>query len=88
MCYFLNRICFKLGLIVLVFVVAAYSSCVEECPTNEEGALLPNTCDCTSFYQCVGGQPILHHCPEGLEWNVAAKLCDWPEIANCKETEN
>jgi|SRR5579859_5081127 len=45
-----------------------------------------NPADCGSFYQCVWGVPHLIQCPEGLHFNAAINVCDWPRDANCQVT--
>jgi len=45
--------------------------------------LLPHPKDCSRFFSCSNGVPIEMHCPAGLEFNDALKVCDWPENANC-----
>jgi len=57
------------------------SSPIGDC--KEEGELLPNPSDCSSFFQCVEGSKVELHCPPGLEFNAEAKVCDYPSAANC-----
>ncbi|XP_074100395.1 peritrophin-1-like [Cotesia typhae] len=53
-------------------------------PDNEDEAiLLPNPVNCESYYVCVGLDPILMPCPDGLHFNPKLKVCDWPDVANC-----
>jgi len=57
------------------------SSPIGDC--KEEGELLPNPNDCSTFFQCVGGSKVELECPPGLEFNAEAKVCDNPSTANC-----
>lgn len=54
------------------------------CPDDIEDMYQPNPADCGSYYQCIYGQPHLIPCPDGLHWNSAINVCDWPKDANCQ----
>lgn len=58
---------------------------VPRCPTDEE--LLPNPADCGTYYICLNGEAILMHCPPSLHWSIEWSRCEYPNVANCKETE-
>ena len=45
--------------------------------------LLPNPADCSTFYSCSNGVPILMHCPGGLHFNAELDVCDWPRNVRC-----
>ncbi len=45
--------------------------------------LLPNPLDCSTFYSCSGGVPILMFCPPGLLFNDKLDVCDWPQNVDC-----
>ena len=47
--------------------------------------LLPNPEDCSSFFSCSNGVPILMHCPDGLHFNDKLDVCDWPQDAGCED---
>jgi peptidoglycan hydrolase-like protein with peptidoglycan-binding domain len=55
------------------------------CPADNSGDVvhLPHEYDCTLFYKCDWGVPILQDCPEGLHFNRILSLCDRPEDAGC-----
>ncbi|KAK9686833.1 Chitin binding Peritrophin-A domain [Popillia japonica] len=57
---------------------------VGECPENETGFLLPHASDCSKFYICIGGEPIVQSCPAGLLFNPQLMVCDWPQYVQCK----
>lgn len=40
--------------------------------------------DCTKFFKCYNGVPIEQNCSAGLHWHTRADMCDWPELADCK----
>nr|ABP97092.1 antibacterial peptide Cp6 [Copris tripartitus] len=58
---------------------------VPTCPSvNEDMAtLLPHESDCTKFYKCETGVPIVYDCPPTLYFNPVLKVCDFPEEAGC-----
>ncbi|XP_049807853.1 balbiani ring protein 3-like isoform X4 [Schistocerca nitens] len=44
----------------------------------------PNPDNCSTFYKCsLDGEPVLIACPEGLEYNAEAQVCDYPASAGC-----
>ncbi|XP_077288695.1 uncharacterized protein LOC143913055 isoform X3 [Arctopsyche grandis] len=57
----------------------------ETCPEVDfvNATLLPHESDCTKFYYCEFGVPVEFDCPDGLEFNVNLKVCDWPHNAKC-----
>lgn len=48
------------------------------------GEFKANPNSCNSYYHCVYGEMKQQFCAGGLHWNDRGKLCDWPEVANCK----
>ncbi|GJQ76554.1 hypothetical protein Trydic_g2254, partial [Trypoxylus dichotomus] len=56
-----------------------------QCPAvdTEDLVLLPDESDCTIFYICAGGDPILMNCPPGLYFNPTIFVCDHPEDSGC-----
>ncbi|XP_014206328.1 peritrophin-1-like [Copidosoma floridanum] len=57
-------------------------------PTGPTAHLLPNPADCTTYYTCDRGTPILMHCPSGLHFNAQEKACDWPTRACCDPSQD
>jgi len=55
---------------------------LDDDPQNPTHLSYPS--DCGKFYKCLGGWAYPMQCPAGLHWNDVAKLCDWPNEANCK----
>ena len=39
--------------------------------------------DCNAFYRCVLGTTKLKRCSEGLLFNAADEVCDWPGNVQC-----
>lgn len=55
-----------------------------ECPEdNSYYHSFPHPTDCTKFYVCDWGTPILKDCPAGLHFNPVLMVCDWPNVAGC-----
>ncbi|RZB39151.1 peritrophic matrix protein 2-C [Asbolus verrucosus] len=42
--------------------------------------------DCTKFYECFNGVPILLECPDGMYFNPSKNVCDWPWRAGCQNS--
>lgn len=53
----------------------------EECRGGNE--IVPDPHDCRGYYLCEMGTAYKHYCPEGLEYNAEAQLCDYPDRASC-----
>jgi len=53
------------------------------CP--ELPGLYMNRDDCTTFYSCDHGIAHLMHCPDGLLFNSASSVCDWPQNSDCPQ---
>ncbi|KAG8229164.1 hypothetical protein J437_LFUL009234 [Ladona fulva] len=61
---------------------------INQCHTYENckhGSLLPDSSDCSSFYQCVWGQPVHMKCPDDLYFNPKLQVCDWPWNVECED---
>lgn len=53
------------------------------CPKD---GFYPNPTSCKKYYRCTGRIPYKFTCNEGLEYNAALNICDWPAKANCAIT--
>ncbi|XP_058803781.1 peritrophin-1-like [Phymastichus coffea] len=55
------------------------------CPkeNSENVTFRPNADNCTTYYVCESGFPILMNCPPGLNFNPRENVCDWPALACC-----
>lgn len=51
--------------------------------TCEAGMYYADETNCGAYLLCSGGEKRRQQCAPGLQWNAAAKLCDWPAAANC-----
>ena len=59
-----------------------------ECPPpgeRNDTVLLPDPTNCSNFFSCSNGVPILMHCPDGLYFNDELDVCDWPQDAGCED---
>lgn len=88
-CFGNMRVCFVTMVISLLALVQPVPAkvAVKGCPTVEKryamATLLPNPYDCTTFYICAHGDPVLFNCPANLHFNNKLKVCDYPENAHC-----
>lgn len=72
----------------LVFAEEATNGCEKVvCPSTEESISLPNPDSCNSFCKCDWGKASWFACPEGLHFNAALQVCDWPDNAKCELPE-
>lgn len=74
---------------VVVFTLSAFTNAAGDkgCPAVDplgHTVLLPNPADCSTFFSCSEGVPILMHCPDGLHFNAELDVCDWPQDAGCE----
>jgi hypothetical protein len=68
-------------------LVSATGVSEKSCPAIDpvdRTILLPNPEDCSSFFMCSNGVPILQNCPNELRFNANLSACDWPEKAGCE----
>lgn len=45
----------------------------------------PHETDCSKFYQCGHGKPMLRSCLGGTVWDIDRNICNWPQDANRAE---
>lgn len=59
-----------------------------ECPPvdAEFAVLLPHEDDCSLFYQCKSGTPVLMQCSGNLHFDPELNVCTHPEYAKCRGT--
>lgn len=50
---------------------------------GESSPIIPDPHDCRAYYLCESGTAYKNYCPPELEYNEAAKVCDYPEKAMC-----
>ncbi|CAO1439718.1 unnamed protein product [Diamesa serratosioi] len=64
-----------------------FSECEEDaCPTTndpENLVFLPDLEDCSKYYLCFDGKPVLFNCAEGFHWNSEHELCMEKDEAMC-----
>jgi len=48
-----------------------------------EGVFAPIASDCTKYNRCINFKLVQFSCSDGLHWNSAINVCDWPANANC-----
>ncbi|GFY64134.1 putative chitinase 3 [Trichonephila inaurata madagascariensis] len=52
------------------------------CPRNF--GYFKHESNCSQFYICIKGAPLLKECPGSLLFNTKYGTCDWPENVNCR----
>ncbi|XP_050505597.1 peritrophin-1-like [Diabrotica virgifera virgifera] len=75
----------------VVFVVFCVGVVVADdsqiCPSDDSVAYFPAE-DCSQFWQCTEGKPIIQNCPQGLQFNTELNICDWPSNARCANDDD
>ncbi|XP_018299647.1 probable endochitinase [Mycetomoellerius zeteki] len=56
-------------------------------PYDEHLILLPHSTNCSLFYKCDWGKPMLFRCPEGMHFNSDLQVCTWPWQGGCNSSE-
>merc|ERR1719322_1233568 len=56
------------------------------CPESEDGlsVYVPHPTDCSLYYQCIGSNPTLMSCPDGLYFDSSLNVCNWPQFVDCQ----
>ncbi|XP_067645428.1 protein obstructor-E [Eurosta solidaginis] len=66
--------------------VNAADPAIPICPKSDR-AYFPNSTDCSKYFICIIGRPVLTSCPEGLYWNKRTKFCDYPVNVECQQNK-
>merc|ERR1712013_650724 len=55
------------------------------CPDSADGltVFVPLPTDCSKFFACHGSRPILMECPQGLVFDPALNVCNYPQFVDC-----
>ena len=66
-----------------MMMFSSYYGGLEDNPCPPPGndyytVLVPVPGDCSSFYACSNGVPVLQHCPDGLHFNDELDTCEVP----------
>ncbi|MCL2561811.1 MAG: carbohydrate-binding module family 14 protein [Rikenellaceae bacterium] len=71
------------GNIYMKSVVAAYG--IPDCPPNPHGeiVLIPNPEDCSTYFECIDGQPVLRDCPDNYYYCEEKQHCTWEWDTDC-----
>jgi hypothetical protein len=51
---------------------------------NGKALIQADPVDCSQYYYCVWGKPVISSCTWPLLWNDDIKACDWYYMVNCK----
>ncbi|KAL0100852.1 hypothetical protein PUN28_019322 [Cardiocondyla obscurior] len=63
---------------VLAVVVTGLPENLPECPTSRN-IRIPHPTNCTLYYACQNGEANIRICPEGLHFDNAIRMCNWPK---------
>jgi len=71
------------GNIYMKSVLSAYG--IPECPPNSNGeiVLIPNPEDCSTYFECIDGQPVLRDCPDNYYYCEEKQHCTWEWDTDC-----
>ncbi|XP_022221047.2 uncharacterized protein LOC111073164 [Drosophila obscura] len=61
---------------------AEASSVPLTCPTQKQ-SYMSHPEDCSKYYICIGGLPVLTSCPKGLYWDQMSGYCDLAKNVKC-----
>jgi len=61
---------------------------VVKCHSGSSTELYPNPQNCRKYYKCEAGGPSLQSCPANLIFDMALKICNWPDATDCIEDPN
>ncbi|CAN7975859.1 hypothetical protein HPB47_015502 [Ixodes persulcatus] len=79
------------ALVAAVMVVCPVSAQLVDCPAvegkDDNATLFYNPYNCSTYYVCDHGTPVLMPCPLGTKFNDESKICDHPDDANCFELQ-
>ncbi|KAH7945696.1 hypothetical protein HPB49_014322 [Dermacentor silvarum] len=77
----------SVALVALSLVSLCSARAIFGCPPvddkNSNATLIANPLNCSTFFLCQQGLPVLMECPENLQFNDALKVCDYAFRANC-----
>jgi len=75
---------------ILPVLIFTFPGCVQatdfRCP--EEFGYYQHPTDCSLYYVCVFGGPLLESCTGGLVYSHDLQTCDWPRNVACKNSNN
>ncbi|KAF5286749.1 hypothetical protein FQA39_LY04172 [Lamprigera yunnana] len=69
-----------------ITIRAVYPDCPFPDPGGES-VYFPHETDCSLFYECSNGEPILLECPGDLVFNPDKNVCDKRENTNCQDAK-
>jgi len=71
--------------VTAVTVTVVMSSSLPVCPhpASSDNPLFPNPDNCSQYFQCDNGIPVLVSCPPDLYYCSQLQSCTWPWDPNC-----
>ncbi|XP_065089019.1 peritrophin-1-like [Ochlerotatus camptorhynchus] len=77
---------FRLLLILIILAIASGNpNCPAEENENSDAVLLPHPDVCSKYLICSNGVAYEQDCRDGLLFNPALLVCDWPENVECEK---
>ena len=67
-------------------IQAAFYTIGTACKPGEEGTIVPNSLECSSFLICNHDKFVEVSCPTGLHFDSKLNACNTPELAQCDQT--
>lgn len=55
--------------------------------SNPQWQYYPHESDCSKYYWCVQGEPLIQECKQGTIWDTSANICNWKENVNRPECD-
>uniref|UniRef100_A0A6P7G758 Protein obstructor-E-like n=1 Tax=Diabrotica virgifera virgifera TaxID=50390 RepID=A0A6P7G758_DIAVI len=67
----------------LLFLAVGVFADTQDCPNSATPTFLPDTSNCSIYYECIRGHQYQLICPPGLLFNVDTNYCDDAEYVDC-----
>ncbi|KAL1482298.1 hypothetical protein MTO96_033882, partial [Rhipicephalus appendiculatus] len=80
--YSVESVLSSVALVALSLVSVSSALAILACPPvdhrNANATLIANPLNCSTFFMCQQGIPVLMECPQKLHFNDVLKVCDYP----------
>ena len=71
----------KTSVLIVLTVMAVSNHCLED--FGHIGHQIPHPSNCSKYFQCVGGDPVLMSCPDGQSYDANLRTCSDEDSAAC-----
>ncbi|XP_072384948.1 uncharacterized protein [Diabrotica undecimpunctata] len=79
------RLTSKMMTLSLLFLAVGVFAETQDCPNSATPTYLPDTSNCSIYYECIRGHQYQLVCPPGLLFNTDTNYCDVAEYVNCND---